>query len=86
MQGMREAYATFMDVLRPQLGAAAPVSTATVVQKVANVNESVHSRINLVQGLLFAVILAVILMIVELWRLDSHTRAQTQLLRQLTLR
>ncbi|KAK9786505.1 hypothetical protein WJX73_006546 [Symbiochloris irregularis] len=83
-EGMREAYATFMDVLRTQLGAATPISTATVVQKVANVNESVHSRINLVQALLFAVVAVLVFVIIELWRLDSHTRVQTQLLQRLS--
>ena len=80
---MREAYATYMDILRQKLGTTAPVSAATVAQKVQDSNEGVHGRISLVQGLLLAALLLLLLLSWGVWRLERNAQAQLHLLHRL---
>lgn len=83
MQGMREAYATYMDVLRQKLGTAAPVSAATVAQKVQDSSEGMHGRLGSVQVLLTVVLAVLLLLSWAVWRLDRHSRRHSELLQRL---
>lgn len=82
-QGMREAYAQLMDILRAQLGTAAPVSAATVAQRVASTSEGVHGRLGGLQALLCLALVALLLLGWGVWRLDRGLQAQLRLLQQL---
>ena len=75
---MREAYATFMDVLRAELGSTAPVSSATVVQRVQSANENVHGRINLVQALLLVLLVLLLTVGWGVWRIEGHSAASKE--------
>ena len=81
---MREAYATYMDILRAQLGTSAPVSAATVAQKVQASNDNVHGRINLMQMLQIAALIVLLLVSWGMWRLERHAHAQLELLHRLS--
>ncbi|MCJ1425726.1 hypothetical protein MMC29_003626 [Sticta canariensis] len=82
-EGMREAYATYMDVLRQKLGTAALVSAATVAQKVQDSHEGMHGRIGSLQILLSLALLLLVLLSWAVWRLDRRAQLHSQLLQSI---
>ena len=73
-----------MDILRQRLGTSAPVSAATVAQKVQDSHEGIGARMGLVQVLLLIVLFVLLMLSWGVWRLERHAQHELQLLQRLT--